>query len=80
MRAADAVPIRRLRDEFGVTHLLVERERLVRPTHYFKPFGPMIEGAFALGNQAGFEVDRLRPTATVYEEDAYFILDLMRVP
>jgi hypothetical protein len=78
--ATDNAPIRRLRDEFGVSHLLVEASRLERASRYFAPFGPEIVRAFQQGRGRGFAVERLRESAAVYRDRKYYVLDLSRVP
>lgn len=78
--ATDLAPLRQLRDEFGVTHLVVEPARLQRPGRYFRPFGPIISAAFAQGQAAGFVVNRLRESAAVFDGGKYFVLDLTKLP
>lgn len=78
--ASDVVPLQRLRDGFGVTHLLVERTRLEAPSRYFKPFGEMIQTTFDRGVASGFMVERLRTSAATYDDGANYVLDLGRLP
>jgi hypothetical protein len=40
--AADATPLRTLRDQFGVTHLVVDARDLAKPPAYFHPFDAQI--------------------------------------
>jgi hypothetical protein len=77
--ANDAVPLRRLREEFGVTHLLVDREHYGRhPPRYFEPFDAMI--AAAIGKlRAEPETLRQAPAAEVFEAGSFLLLDLSRV-
>jgi hypothetical protein len=44
--ASTSAPLLRLRDEFGVTHLVVDRRLYYRPPRYFQPFPAEIEAAF----------------------------------
>lgn len=78
--ATDVAPLRRLRDEFGVTHLLVEPSRYVKPSRYFAPFRPDITRAFQQGSERGFAVDRLRDSAAIYGDGKYYVLELSRLP
>ncbi len=78
--AADLAPLRRLRQEFGVTHLLVDREHYAgRPPSYFKPFDAIIARA---ARQAPAQPAPLRAEAgePVYEAGPLLLLDLDRLP
>ena len=77
--AADVGPLLRLRDELGVTHLLVNRNYLGRtPPTYFKPFDAMIAGVLR-SRPAYPAVLREAATAGVFTEGPYIVLDLRRI-
>ena len=73
-------PLRRLRDEFGVTHLLLERAHFTEqaPT-YFEPFNQRIAQAHARMRETGSEALRQESTAAVYQDDAFILLDLRKL-
>ncbi len=78
--AADLESLRRLRDEFRVTHLLLERAHFTKnaPT-YFEPFNERIAQAHARMRDKGSEALRHEPTAAVYRDDAFVLLDLRKL-
>jgi hypothetical protein len=77
--STDIGPLRRLRDDFGVTHLLVDRDHyLGEPPHYFKPFDTMVESA-ARRLQGRPETLRQVPASAVIEVGRFVVLDLSRV-
>jgi hypothetical protein len=70
----------RLRDEFGVTHLLVERAHFGRqaPT-YFRPYRSWLDRQRKIAKKKGFEVPRQIPAASVYSFKGFELLDLTRI-
>ncbi|MGH7322078.1 MAG: hypothetical protein ACRELA_20980, partial [Candidatus Rokuibacteriota bacterium] len=78
--AVDPGPLLRLRDEWGVTHLIIDRGHYgASPPTYFKPFDDWTREAVARGRPAGFEVPRQLPAATVFTEGTLAVLDLRRL-
>jgi hypothetical protein len=78
--ASDVAPLRRLRDEFGVSHLLVDSRHFGdTPPKYFAPFNPHINEAFAAGKRDGFFVLRA-DEAVVFQESGITIIDLWKLP
>lgn len=73
-------PLRRLRDEFGVTHLIVYPSYLRgRPPSYFRPFDGTIRNAIARANGQKFELERQLPVASVFTQTNTALLDLSRL-
>jgi hypothetical protein len=69
-----------LRDEFGVTHLLVERSHLDdAPPKYFKPFDRDIARALKQTKGRDYELKSQTKVASVFENDRYALVDLRRV-
>src|SRR5207248_8147106 len=56
--ATDREPLERLRDDFGVTHLIFQQSILEKPPDYSKPFSDWIQKAFNDGRSKGFEIPR----------------------
>ncbi len=80
----DAAPLRRLREQFGVTHLLVEAHHFSdpkRPPEYFSPWrariGPRLE---AVRDKAYLMNQTLHQRAAVFNRDGLILLDLARLP
>jgi hypothetical protein len=71
-------PLRRLRDELGVTHLLVDRRHFAMPPTYFAPFAaPLVVAQTALGHS---EPASLRQReAAIYDGTRFRVLDLSRL-
>ncbi|MFH2202970.1 MAG: hypothetical protein ABIJ96_07640 [Elusimicrobiota bacterium] len=79
--AVDAAPLRRLRDEFGVTHILVDPKHFQdKPAVYFTPFNFWARDAFLAAEAAGkgFELPRWRAAAG-FHDDRVWVLDLKRL-
>jgi hypothetical protein len=75
--AIDAAPLVHLRDDWGVTHLIIdERYYEPSPPTYFKPFDAWIHAAVERGRITGFEVPRQIEAATVFSQGSLAILDL----
>jgi len=77
--ATEVAPITRLHDEFGVTHLIIDRADFgPKAPWYFEPFTPDIRRAHAAGREKGFAALKLADL-TVFSERDIFILDLRRL-
>jgi hypothetical protein len=76
--SSDDDSLLRLQREFGVTHLLVNRDHYgaTRPT-YFKPFDAMIDDA--VRSAAGHPAALQHIEAAVYEDGPLVLLDLHRL-
>ncbi|HSE94496.1 MAG TPA: hypothetical protein VLD61_01305 [Methylomirabilota bacterium] len=78
--ATDAAPLGRLRDQWGVTHLLVDlRYYGPHPPTYFEPFRAEVAAAVARGHTGGFEVLRRVPQLTVFRDGPLVVLALGRL-
>ena len=82
--SVNAAPLHRLRDQFGVTHLLVETHHFTdpkRPPEYFSPWrariGPRLD---AIRGKAYLMSDSLHKKAAVYNRSGLILLDLSRLP
>ncbi|MGZ8477035.1 MAG: hypothetical protein ACXW6K_03115 [Candidatus Binatia bacterium] len=82
--SVDAAPLRRLRDQFGVTHLLVETHHFSdpkRPPEYFSPWrlriGPRLA---AVRDKAYLMNASLQQEAAVFNRNGLVLLDLARLP
>ncbi len=80
----DATPLYRLRDEFGVTHLLVESHHFTdpsRPPEYFSPWhariGPRLE---AIKDNAYVMNKTLHEKTAIFSRNGLILLDLARLP
>lgn len=70
-------PIRRLRDEFGVTHLLVDRAHLKgRAPGYFEPFKPWVSKARRDAGGPALLLSRPATEAEVYRKGRLRLVDL----
>lgn len=78
--ATDVGPLVRLRDEFGVTHFLVDRRHFgEKPATYFQPFTDYMERVRAQVRQGDLEVLRQIDPAAVYDAGDHVVLDLRRL-
>jgi hypothetical protein len=77
--ASDQRALVRLRDEFGVTHLIFQKSRLEEPPRYFRPFSVWALKAFNEGVGKGFEIPRQVHAATVFSDGPFVVLDLRRL-
>jgi len=82
--SVDAAPLHRLRDQFGVTHLLVEAHHFndpKRPPEYFSPWrsriGPRLK---AVRDRAYVMNESLAQKAAVFNRNGLILLDLARLP
>ncbi len=82
--STDAAPLRRLRDDFGVTHLLVELRHFTDPAHgpeYFAPWRDRIAPRLAaIKGQEFLMSPSLHQKAAVYNRNGLILLDLARLP
>jgi hypothetical protein len=76
MYARDLEPLRRLAEDYGVTHLLIDRRHFNanHPPRYFAPFTNAIHKALS-GDSKCFIVPKLIDQA-VFAHDNDFVLDL----
>jgi hypothetical protein len=77
--AADRGALERLRDDFGVTHLIFQQSILEKPPGYFKPFSDWIQKAFDDGRTKGFEIPRQLDAAKVFSDGPLIVIDLRRL-
>ena len=82
--SVEAAPLVRLRDQFGVTHLLIEAHHFTdpkRPPEYFSPWrsriGPRLE---AVRDNAYLMNQSLHQRAAVFNRNGLILLDLARLP
>ncbi len=78
--ATELGPLQRLRDELGVTHLLVSPRYFKAPPRTFRPFDGWVSAAFRRGQAKGFELPRRLEQARVYADERVVVLDLSRLP
>ena len=78
--ATSLEPLVRLRDEFGVTHLIVHLSHLRgAPPTYFAPYDPWIADAVGRADGREFVALRLVPTHAIYADGRDVILDLSKL-
>ncbi len=77
--ATDPGALERLRDNFGVTHLIFQQSILDKPPDYFEPFSDWIQKAFDDGKNKGFEIPRQTEAAKVFSDGPLIVLDLRRL-
>jgi hypothetical protein len=77
--ATDPGALERLRDNFGVTHLIFQQSILEKPPDYFQPFSDWIQKAFDDGKDKGFEIPRQIAAAKVFSDGPLIVLDLRRL-
>jgi hypothetical protein len=75
----DRASLERLRDDFGVTHLIFQQSILEKPPDYFKPFSDWIQKAFNDGQSKGFEIPRQVEGAKVFSDGPLIVIDLRRL-
>jgi hypothetical protein len=79
--ATELAPLIRLRDEWRVTHLIVNRAHYgPHPPWHFKPFDAWTREAWSHGRTTGYETLRQVPAAAVWAEGSLAVLDLRRLP
>jgi hypothetical protein len=77
--ATDPGPLERLRNDFGVTHLVFRQSILEKPPEYFEPFTDWIQKAFNDGKSKAFELPRQVDRAKVFSDGPLIVLDLRRL-
>ncbi len=76
--ATDVQPLLRLRDSFGVTHLITdERHYTIQPPQYFKPFDVWTREAYDRARQ-GLELSR-QASARVFVDSPLEVFDLRQL-
>jgi hypothetical protein len=82
--STDAAPLYRLKQEFGVTHLLVETRDFTDPKHppeYFAPWRARIGPRLAEIKGKEYLMNRsLQEKAAVYNKNGFILLDLAKLP
>lgn len=82
--STDSVPLVRLRQEFGVTHLLVNTRDFTDPTHapeYFAPWRERIPPRLAEIKGKEYLMNKaLQKSAAVFDQDGLILLDLAKLP
>lgn len=77
---ATRAPLLRLRNDFGVTHLLVDLSHFgPSPPGYFEPFDLWTRQAHAEVLRKGSEVLRVLQEAAIFQEGRFALLDLKRI-
>jgi hypothetical protein len=72
-------PLDHLRDEFGVTHLIVDKSHYREaPPRYFAPFDAWTSPRHAAAREGDLEITRQLDTAAVFDEGSVVVLDLRR--
>jgi hypothetical protein len=78
--ATSPEPLLRLRQEFGVTHLLLQRSHFSRrPPGYFRPFGEWIKARTEAARGKKYELSRQMRAAAMFSSGDYVLLDLSKV-
>jgi hypothetical protein len=78
--ATNNAPLLRLRDEFGVTHLLVEWSRLDAPNlAYFRPFNSDIQRARHAARGRPYAIKQAEQQAAVFNNGKFSLIDLARL-
>ncbi len=82
--STDPAPLRRLRDEFGVSHFLVESRHFTdpnKPPEYFAPWGvrivPRLE---AIRDKAYVMNKTVQEQSAIFNRNGFILLDLARLP
>lgn len=77
LQAPNLAPLILLRDEYHVTHLVIERDRYAG-FRYFKPFDSLAESLAAQAHLKPGFMEEARP-AIVFQQDPVLVLDLARL-
>jgi hypothetical protein len=82
--STDATPLLRLRQEFGVTHLLVDLRDFTDPRHvpeYFAPWRARISPRLAEIKGKEYLLDQaLQKKTAVFNQGGFLLLDLAKLP
>jgi hypothetical protein len=76
--ATSLEPLRRLKAEFGVTHLLIEKSHFRRPPGYFVPFGDYIRERVQAA-QGRYIIPQLARTAAAFRSGDFVLIDLSKI-
>ena len=76
--ATDVKPLRRLRDQHDVTHLVIDRTHYLAAPIYFAPFDTLIPPQFEAAQRDGAEALR-QSGAMIYDDGTYVVLELSRL-
>jgi hypothetical protein len=69
-----------LRDTYGVSHLIVNRQHFFKnPPEYFKPFNYKIHERYKEGEKEGFELIKYLDSARVYSERDYIVIEMEKM-
>ena len=81
--SVDEAPLRRLREDFGVTHLIVETRHFTDPNHapeYFAPWQVRINPRLAeIKGKEYLLKDTVRRKAAIFDRDGLVLLDLAKL-
>jgi hypothetical protein len=73
-------PIVYLRNEFGVSHLVIDKQQFrTRRLRYFVPFGPMIKARMQSTSVQELVIPKLYEIASIWQNKRYALLDLSRL-
>lgn len=82
--SADEAPLRRLRQDFGVTHLIVETRDFTDPIHapeYFAPWRSRIHPRLAeIKDKEYLLKGTIHRQAAIFDHDGLILLDLAKLP
>ena len=82
--SVDEAPLRRLRQDFGVTHLIVETRDFTDPTHapeYFAPWRSRIHPRLAeIKDKEYLLKGTIHRQAAIFDHDGLILLDLAKLP
>ncbi len=74
--AHDFQPIQTLRDDFGVTHLILDMRQFEKCPIYFKPFNKDVKRAFAQAERGRFFREQVPQSAVVYSDARRVLIDI----
>ena len=80
--ATDSAPLRRLREEYGVTHIIADPKHFKdRPATYFRPFNLSVREEFDRARTSGktFEILKQKDRIKIYDDSRHFVLDLSKI-
>jgi hypothetical protein len=82
--STDPAPLRRLRDEFGVTHFIVESRHFTdpnKPPEYFAPWGARVVPRLqAIRDNAYLMNKTVQEQSAIFNRNGFILLDLARLP
>ncbi len=77
--ASDPAPLIRLREEFGVTHLVLDASDYAEPPVYFKPYNAYIINAFEHLAEGALEARTQMDRAVIFADGPVVVVDLSRI-